>query len=113
MGMFDSVMVPCPNCLKPVEFQSKAGECGCYVYSLDDAPAEVLSDIMNSPDRCENCGQWVALIDPRYPPGEKPKPELRVAKVRTPENPVKHFQGMQWWPDGVPFTYECLEREQP
>lgn len=109
MGMFDSVMVPCPKCDKPVEFQSKAGECYCGVFSLENAPAEILADIMNNPEYCEKCGQWFVLIDPKYPPGQKPKPDLRSAKVITPENPTTHFQGMKWWPGDHPFSYADLE----
>lgn len=109
MGLFDSVMVPCPKCDKPVEFQSKAGECCCAVYSLADAPAEILADIMNCPEYCEKCGQWFALIDPRYPPGEKPKPDLRSVKVRTPDDPMTPFQGMKWWPEDQPFTYADID----
>lgn len=109
MGLFDSVYVDCPQCEKPVEFQSKADE-DPYMrrYTLDDAPAHILCDIMNEPNFCESCGQWFALIDPNFPPGEQPKPTLRAAKVRTPENPHKHEQGMQWWPDDHPFTYADL-----
>lgn len=108
MGMFDSVMVPCPKCETPVEFQSKAGDCQMDRYTLEDAPAELLLDIMNEPHYCQNCGEWVALVDPRYPPGEKPKPDLRAARVKAPENSTTHFQGMKWWPDEVPFTFDDL-----
>ena len=30
MGMFDSLIVKCPNCNEQVEFQSKAGGCNLY-----------------------------------------------------------------------------------
>lgn len=109
MGMFDSVMVPCPTCKKPVEFQSKAGACCCDVFDLATAPHEILTDILNSPEYCRECGSWMALIDPRYPPGTKPKPDLEPVKVKTPENPTTHFQGFKWWPDGKPFTYDDIE----
>jgi predicted RNA-binding Zn-ribbon protein involved in translation (DUF1610 family) len=109
MGLFDSVRVPCPNCGKLVEFQSKEGECYLNNYTLSDAPAEILCDIMNEPHYCQECGQWMALIDPKYPPGERPKPELRAAKVRAPENPTTHPQGFRWWPDDKSFTYDDLE----
>lgn len=109
MGMFDSVYVACPHCGKPVEHQSKEGECYLNRYSLEDAPSEILFDIMNDPVHCESCGNWMALIDPRYPPGERPKPNLRAAKVKAPENPITHPQGMKWWPhDDKRFTYEDL-----
>jgi len=109
MGIFDSVYAPCPHCGKLVEFQSKASE-DAYMrrFTVDDAPAEILADVMNNPEHCMSCGGWMALVDPKYPPGEKPKPDLHPAKVRTPDNPKKHFQGMQWWPENEPFTTNDL-----
>ena len=57
MGMFDNVMVPCPECGVKEEFQSKSGECRLDCYELEDAPAEVLTDInRHSPYECEECG---------------------------------------------------------
>lgn len=109
MGLFDSVMVPCPKCSKPVEFQSKEDEAYMNVYSLENAPTRILYDIMNWPEYCESCGQWFALIDPRHPPGPRPRPAPRVAKVRTPDNPSTHFQGMKWWPDDEGFSYADID----
>lgn len=108
MGMFDSTIVPCPNCGKPVEFQSKEGVCQMEVYTLETAPPEILISIMNDPAWCRDCGGWFALIDPKYPPGEKPKLDLVARLVKTPEHPVIHSQGMRWWPDDKPFTFEDL-----
>lgn len=106
MGIFDMVFVDCPHCGEPVEFQSKASE-DAYMrhFTLADAPAEILADIMNDPNHCQKCDGWLALIDLRFPPGEKPKPNLRIAKVRTPPNPETPFQGMKWWPESDPFTF--------
>ena len=57
MGMFDSVMVPCPKCHKDIEFQSKSGECLLDVYTLDTVPMAVLGDInRHSPYDCPKCG---------------------------------------------------------
>lgn len=109
MGMFDSVMVPCSGCGKPLEYQSKDGECMCEVFTLENAPTAVLRDIMNWPVYCEKCGQWNALVDPAFPPGPPPRPSLSSAKVKAPVNPNTHFQGMKWWPHDVPFTYGVLE----
>lgn len=110
MGMLDSLWVPCPNCGKPMEFQSKAWNCDMDRYTVDDAPGPVLFDVMNAPNYCKLCGQWVALIDPVYPPGEQAKPKLKAVKVKTPENPEVHESGCwRWWPDDRNFTYADLE----
>lgn len=56
MGMFDSVMVPCPACHTDIEFQSKSGECLLGVYTLDTVPMSVLADLnRHSPYSCPKC----------------------------------------------------------
>jgi len=58
MGIFDSVMVPCPKCGTRAEFQSKGSE-DSYLrtFELHEAPDDVLSDVnRHAPARCENCG---------------------------------------------------------
>ena len=56
MGMFDTVLVPCPKCGTESEFQSKGGECMLRTYKLDDCPSDVLSDVnRHSPNICEQC----------------------------------------------------------
>ncbi len=110
MGMFDSTMVPCPACGKPVEFQSKEWNCNMDVWQLDEAPTAVLRDIMNYPEYCRHCGAWFALVDPDYPPGPPPRPKLRAAIVKTPSDALVHSTQpfLRWWPDGRPFTYDDL-----
>jgi hypothetical protein len=57
MGMFDTVMVPCPTCGTPSEFQSKGGGCHLDTYTLEDAPDDVLLDVnRHAPNKCEKCG---------------------------------------------------------
>jgi uncharacterized Zn finger protein len=57
MGMFDSVWVKCPNCGTANEFQSKGGGCALIDYTLEDAPADVLSDVnRHAPVSCSKCG---------------------------------------------------------
>lgn len=57
MGMFDTVLVPCPKCGTENEFQSKGGDCSLNVYKLKDCPPDVMSDVnCNSPTKCEKCG---------------------------------------------------------
>lgn len=109
MGMFDSVYVDCPHCGAKVEFQSKEWHCNLDSFSLSDAPVPVLYDIMNEPEHCERCDGWLALVDPAHPPGPRPRPNLQIAKVKTPPNPRVHPQGMKWRPDNArPFSYSDL-----
>ena len=57
MGMFDSVWVPCPNCEKRNEFQSKGGECILESFTLESAPPRVLLDLHPNALTCDYCGQ--------------------------------------------------------
>ena len=95
MSLFDSIYVPCPHCDQPVEFQTKVGDPYCRSFTLETASGEQLTDIMNFPNHCMKCDGWFALIDPHYPPGEVPKPNLRPAKVKPPAAPDTHPQGMK------------------
>jgi hypothetical protein len=57
MGMYDTVMVPCPKCGTKSEFQSKSGDCTLAVYELNEAPNDVLLDInRHAPATCVKCG---------------------------------------------------------
>lgn len=56
MGMFDTVMVPCPTCGEQAEFQSKGGKCLLETFTLEEAPDDVLLDVnRHSPVRCSKC----------------------------------------------------------
>ena len=56
MGMFDTVIVPCPECGEEHKFQSKSGECFLQVVSLDECPNDILADVnRHSPCTCK-CG---------------------------------------------------------
>ena len=56
MGMFDIVIVPCPECGEEHEFQSKSGECFLQVVSLYECPPDLLEDVnRHSPYTCD-CG---------------------------------------------------------
>lgn len=60
MGTYDSLLVQCPNCVRLVEFQSKASDRLMRVFTADDCPAEILKDLLGKSAKCE-CGQVVAL----------------------------------------------------
>ena len=56
MGLFDSVMVPCPNCGEEYEAQSKGGKCMLKTYSIDEVPVDVLQDVnRHAPFVCPKC----------------------------------------------------------
>lgn len=61
MGVYDSVMAPCPGCGKLAEFQSKGGGCTLERYSLSDAPPRVLVDAGGQVRRCD-CGCVFNLV---------------------------------------------------
>jgi hypothetical protein len=104
MGLFDSVYVGCAWCGKPLEFQSKAGDCGMHVYrSFEATPPEVLNSVLNEPEYCQHCGNWSAIYDPGFPPNaEPPRAHPSMRKVRAATSPSIHSQGMRWWNE--PFS---------
>jgi len=61
MGMFDSVIVYCPNCGQANEFQSKAGECLLNEYSLNNAPPEILLDLKDEKQICPKCKKLIGI----------------------------------------------------
>ena len=56
MGLYDSVLVKCPQCQNEVEFQSKAGECQLNLYHIDSVPIAIASSLNNKMEECEECG---------------------------------------------------------
>jgi hypothetical protein len=68
MGMYDSVMVPCPTCGESADFQSKSGNCNLETFALDEAPDNVLLGVnRHAPMHCRKCGTkyHVAITGPR------------------------------------------------
>ncbi len=115
MGLFDSVMADCPNCGAKLEFQSKAGECYMNVYSVEDAPDDVVRDVLNRPEYCRHCEKWSCLYDPDYPPEFPPRPTPKMVKVREPSEPLIHETQpyLRWW--NARFTSEDIvtDNESP
>lgn len=57
MVMYDSVIIPCPQCGTVSEFQSKSGECLLREFTLENCPEDVLRDVnRHAPNKCEKCG---------------------------------------------------------
>ena len=61
MGMFDYVIVECPNCSGRVEFQSKVGDCILTEYDEYTMPIEIAQDLNNEEMRCAHCKRYVKL----------------------------------------------------
>ena len=61
MGMFDSVIVNCPNCGNEIEFQSKAGECRLKEYKISSVPITIAESIKDTIESCRNCGTDITL----------------------------------------------------
>lgn len=66
MGCFDRVWVPCPQCGKEEEYQTKVGDCALDNYDLFTAPDNMLADIADGPDDkatvCKGCGAHYKLM---------------------------------------------------
>jgi endogenous inhibitor of DNA gyrase (YacG/DUF329 family) len=56
MGVYDTVLVPCPKCGELYNAQSKSGDCVLAVYTLEEAPADVLENVnRHAPFQCDKC----------------------------------------------------------
>ena len=56
--MFDSVLLPCPNCGEFYEAQSKSGDCLLKIFTFDEALDDaVIYDVnRHAPYTCDKCG---------------------------------------------------------
>jgi hypothetical protein len=78
MGVYDTVMVPCPTCETRAEFQSKSGRCLLETYTLEDAPDDVLLDVnRHAPMHCRQCGTRFAVALS----GQRPRRTLDARSV--------------------------------
>ena len=63
MGMYDTVLIPCPKCGTKHDAQSKSGICDCITYEIYEAPVEVLGDInRHAPFVCDHCGAEFKVV---------------------------------------------------
>jgi hypothetical protein len=62
MGLFDTVMVPCPKCGTRAGFQSKGGERKLLTYELNDCPPDVMGDLVHDSATCAQCGSRFRLM---------------------------------------------------
>jgi len=65
MGMYDEVIIECPNCFKHFKEQSKAGDCVLQTYWIHDAPLLIVADMQKDSENgklsCPHCGCKVAI----------------------------------------------------
>jgi hypothetical protein len=57
MGCYDTILVPCPECGKEYDAQSKSGDCLMRIYSFNDCPEDVMINVnRHAPFVCFKCG---------------------------------------------------------
>ena len=68
MGMFDSVLLPCPKCYEQIELQSKAGKCAGEVFDSWRVPIKIAEDLSVNPIECSECHRSFEIVSeaPRY-----------------------------------------------
>jgi phage FluMu protein Com len=78
MGMFDRILLECPNCKETLEFQSKGGECLLIEYNKGNIPWEVSLPINGEIVKCPKCSKNIKLIIENLP--SKPEIKLQITK---------------------------------
>ena len=98
MGMFDTVLVPCPKCGTKEEFQSKSGECFLQVVELENCPPDIFADInRHSPYSCSNC-------DSTFQVDLKTRKSILTSEIKeVSENNLETVQAEQ----EVSYSCEC------
>jgi len=72
MGMFDEILMECPNCGQMIYEQSKSGPCIMARYDFNNAPQEVLADLLHFDDIwCDECGVGIDVKAKFYIQGKK------------------------------------------
>ena len=61
MGMFNTIIVECPNCGKEIEFQTKSGTKMLERYYIDKVPEEEIQGILGQTERCYECNQIIEI----------------------------------------------------
>ena len=56
MGLYDTILIPCPKCSHIHHAQSKSGDCSMNVFEIENAPVDVMGDVnRHAPFTCEVC----------------------------------------------------------
>lgn len=78
MGIYDTVMVPCPNCGELTEAQSKSGDCLLRVFDFDNCPEDVMLNVnRHAPFECFSCK---TIFEVQH------SPELKVVETEVKES---------------------------
>jgi len=113
MGMFDTVMVPCPECGEKHEFQSKSGECTLKKVDLENCPSDMLADVnRHSPCAC-SCGIiFVVDLDSRasIKVSEVESKCVAGCKVYT-GGEIRHHGDCVFYPESLTKKYDELAKE--
>jgi len=64
MGMYNTIIVNCPNCGKEIKFQTKSGSRLDSEYSIKNVPKIEVKGIMGDRRTCPQCGKTVEIFDP-------------------------------------------------
>lgn len=57
MGVYNTIMIPCPKCGKEIECQTKSGDCCLANYTLENAPDQDILDVnRHNPTDCYHEG---------------------------------------------------------
>ena len=61
MGMFNTILVPCPNCGEEIEFQTKSGTRMLERYNISRVPEEEVRGILGRTTECIECGYTIEI----------------------------------------------------
>ena len=81
MGMFDRILLKCPNCEETLEFQSKGGECILKKYNEKNVPWDVALLVNGEIVKCPKCSKNIKLKISNLP--LKPKIRLQITKEKS------------------------------
>ena len=66
MGMFNTIIVDCPNCQEEVEMQSKSGRSLLMgTFNINNVRFSEIEGILGEDFKCRNCGHMVYIEEPK------------------------------------------------
>lgn len=85
MGMYDTVLVPCPKCGELYQAQSKSGKCNLDMFQFGEAPDDVMVNInRHAPFEC-SCGTFF-MVDLKDSPTVVETENIQEEFEPLPEN---------------------------